>query len=70
MHFLPKPHILFGHYPYLGTHLLPMPHLFPNGITLMCNNFIKVHNCLNEHYERNVEVGYLESHKSFCKLSS
>ncbi len=49
MHFLPNPifsssptfpkaHLLFGHYPYLGTQFLPMPHLFPNGITLMPNN--------------------------------
>jgi len=30
---------------------------------------MEVHNGLNEHYKSNVKVGYLESHKSFCKLS-
>jgi hypothetical protein len=30
---------------------------------------MKVHNCINEHCESSVKVGYLESHKSFYKLS-
>jgi hypothetical protein len=30
---------------------------------------MEVHNCINEHCKGSVEVRYLESHKSFYKLS-
>jgi hypothetical protein len=30
---------------------------------------MEVHNCINEHCEGSLKVGYLEAHKSFYKLS-